>query len=421
MEMMVVLLIVAIVAAASAPMINKKVTSLQGDGDCLWTSENAGISYNSASSDNIAVMIGASDRNIADTKLHIVSNNPTMATFARKNNNTVLRFRLGGSGFSITDSDTDLTGAVVLGTGITQASGTAVVIGQGAGANEASVAVGTTATASSTPSVAIGNHAEASSSGATAVGSWARALHTSSTAIGEGAQTTAANQIVLGTADSTVFIPGTLRVDGNTELGRSEQDGELRIYSNRMGEYYEIQVDAGPAGNRVIGIPTTMRLESDRRLKNVGERFTAGLEEVNKLDLYNYTYKKDEAKTPHVGVIAQDLMKIFPNAVNKGEDGYYRIRMEDMFYAAINSIKELDLKFTEIKEQIKTFLDKVTAVETSVEELKATIATQQETIDAQQKAIEAQQKALDDLTKKVEKLSKKKTAEEPKAEVKVEE
>ena len=85
-------------------------------------------------------------------------------------------------------------------------------------------------------------------------------------------------------------------------------------------------------------------LSSDRRLKYVGNEFTSGLDKIRALKVFNYTYKKDETKTPHVGVIAQDLQKIFPNAVKKGADGFLTIRMEDMFYAVINAIKELDAK-----------------------------------------------------------------------------
>ena len=40
--------------------------------------------------------------------------------------------------------------------------------------------------------------------------------------------------------------------------------------------------------------------------------------------------------------MAQDLEKIFPKAVFKGDDGFLRIRMEDMFYALVNAVKELD-------------------------------------------------------------------------------
>ena len=84
---------------------------------------------------------------------------------------------------------------------------------------------------------------------------------------------------------------------------------------------------------------------SDRRLKYVGKESTNGLKKIKQLKVFNYTFKKDETKTPHVGVIAQDLQKVFPNAVKKGTDGFLTIRFEDMFFAMINAIKELDLKY----------------------------------------------------------------------------
>ena len=90
---------------------------------------------------------------------------------------------------------------------------------------------------------------------------------------------------------------------------------------------------------------------SDRRLKYVGKESTTGLDKVRQLKVFNFTYKKDTTKTPHVGVIAQDLQKVFPNAVQKGKDGFLTIRMEDMFYAVINAIKELDAKITALQKE----------------------------------------------------------------------
>ena len=42
--------------------------------------------------------------------------------------------------------------------------------------------------------------------------------------------------------------------------------------------------------------------------------------------------------------MAQDLKKVFPDAVVTGEDGFLRIRWDDMFFALINSVKQLDNK-----------------------------------------------------------------------------
>ena len=85
-------------------------------------------------------------------------------------------------------------------------------------------------------------------------------------------------------------------------------------------------------------------LRSDIRLKNLESVYTAGLDEINRLKIYNYTYKNDTDKLPRVGVIAQDLKRVFPTAVSKDEKGYYRIRWDEMFYAAINAIKTINSK-----------------------------------------------------------------------------
>lgn len=96
---------------------------------------------------------------------------------------------------------------------------------------------------------------------------------------------------------------------------------------------------------------------SDIRLKDVSGDNTAGLKEINALNVKNYTYKNDKEKTPHVGVIAQDLQKIFPNSVFAAKDGYLKIKTEEIFYAMVNSIKELCTQIQDLTAKI-TGLDK---------------------------------------------------------------
>ena len=237
-------------------------------------------------------------------------------------------------------------------------------------------------------SVAIGQRAQATARKSVAIGPLndginnsrvTSATHRYSTAIGSGAQTTAENQIVLGTDRDTVYIPGNLRVDGNVELGvKADKYVALRINEgladgggwNFFGR--PAFKDGDYSGHRIItlsNITCEAQLKSDRRLKNVGEKYTAGLDELKKLDFYHYTFKKDEAKTPMVGVMAQDLQKVFPDAVTKGEDGYLRIRLEDMFYAVINAVKELDNKICEIVENINGINSKIEKLEKENAEL----------------------------------------------------
>ena len=47
------------------------------------------------------------------------------------------------------------------------------------------------------------------------------------------------------------------------------------------------------------------------------------------------------------------MQKIFPNSVTKGDDGYLRVNREEMFFAMINAIKELDAKFNKNDEKVQ--------------------------------------------------------------------
>lgn len=124
-------------------------------------------------------------------------------------------------------------------------------------------------------------------------------------------------------------------------------------------------------GNKSLGsyISEAIGGTSDIRLKNVGKEFKGGLDEINKLTFYNYTYKRDADKTPRVGVMAQDLQKVFPNAVSENKDGYLYIRKDDMFYAALNAIKDLFKGMTDNSAKIKALEERNAVLEKQVKEL----------------------------------------------------
>lgn len=85
---------------------------------------------------------------------------------------------------------------------------------------------------------------------------------------------------------------------------------------------------------------------SDARLKDVGEPYTMGLNDLAKLNPVHYRYKKDNPRGEpsdkfFVGLIAQDVQKIFPAAVREERDGYLSLDSSELTYALINAVKEL--------------------------------------------------------------------------------
>lgn len=100
------------------------------------------------------------------------------------------------------------------------------------------------------------------------------------------------------------------------------------------------------------GLGGCATITSDERLKENIVLNNDGLEQVLNLVPYNYTYKSDKTKQPQVGVIAQDLQKVFPISVSKGDDGFLRIRWDEMFYGIINAIKTLGAKIETLASEI---------------------------------------------------------------------
>ena len=235
-------------------------------------------------------------------------------------------------------------GSIAIGTGA-KAAGSSLnnkIVGN-------TIAIGTEAVTMHRNSIAIGNEASDSidnigGASAIAIGNRAKASGDDSIAIGNDVTVKQDKVIRIGRTDQIVSIPN-LVITKDLFL----------VHHYGRGYYSQIDTWFGsntPVGNVIYNtnkktwdtVLSDCGVTSDRRLKNVGEVFTGGLEQIKKLEVFNYTFKKDTEKTPRVGVMAQDLQKIFPNAVFKGEDGFLRIRMEDMFYALVNAVKELDAK-----------------------------------------------------------------------------
>ncbi len=215
---------------------------------------------------------------------------------------------------------------------------------------------------------------------------------------GDGNGTICGNRHRMGQYYNDQAVGGTVYLERN-----SEWKNPNRAYGNNVkygiferGDYRSLGTDQPLAHLKGIGGATDGRfgeikssccpnltinaadekdtrgyLTSDARLKNIGDKFTAGLAELKRLNIYNFTFKNDVRKLPQVGVMAQDLKMVFPNAVSKDENGYYQIRWDEMFYAVINSVKELNVRIEKLASKISTDKSRVAALKKDNQELNA--------------------------------------------------
>lgn len=109
----------------------------------------------------------------------------------------------------------------------------------------------------------------------------------------------------------------------------------------------------------VFSAKTTFSTFSDKRLKENIKLAKYGLNEIRKINVYNYNWLAGDTKTPQIGVIAQEVQKIIPESVHvnneKKLNGYLTVDSSWFLFSMINAIKELDSQVLTIKNKLVAY------------------------------------------------------------------
>jgi hypothetical protein len=89
---------------------------------------------------------------------------------------------------------------------------------------------------------------------------------------------------------------------------------------------------------------TSWASSSDERLKNIIEPIANGLQKVNTLRAVIGSYKADETKTRHAFLIAQDLQKVLPEAVDASNPNALGAQYTEVIPLLVAALKELSAK-----------------------------------------------------------------------------
>ncbi|MBR1943785.1 tail fiber domain-containing protein [bacterium] len=95
---------------------------------------------------------------------------------------------------------------------------------------------------------------------------------------------------------------------------------------------------------------------SDRTLKENIRKTKYGIDKLRKVIVYQYNFK--ESKNKSIGVIAQELMKVYPDAVSKtflpNSDGkeYYTVSSDWLIFSLAQAIKDVDNAVVGLQKQL---------------------------------------------------------------------
>lgn len=121
---------------------------------------------------------------------------------------------------------------------------------------------------------------------------------------------------VRSTGDGLNLLTGTSNNSLNIAKATTPSNGDRYIAFGHMnsGNFTDIGSITAVSGGTAVAYNTT----SDFRLKIDNGIYNKGLNTLNQIKIHNYTWKENNTKD--VGVFAQELYKVFPVAVSKGDD-----------------------------------------------------------------------------------------------------
>jgi hypothetical protein len=89
---------------------------------------------------------------------------------------------------------------------------------------------------------------------------------------------------------------------------------------------------------------TSWTANSDINLKDIQGYIENAIESIMELKAIKFNWKSDLTKNTNIGLIAQEVQKVYPELIDKNSDGYLGVRYTELIPVLVQAIKELNAK-----------------------------------------------------------------------------
>jgi hypothetical protein len=151
-------------------------------------------------------------------------------------------------------------------------------------------------------------------------------------------------------------VSGTLTVTGTTTLNSTVTSSAVVNITNNTASTSKttgalvVTGGVGISGALYVGGDITAFDTSDQRLKDNITPIPNALDKVISISGNTFDWnEKSEKDGSDVGVIAQEILEVLPEAVTTRDNGYLAVRYEKIIPLLIEAIKELKVEINELK------------------------------------------------------------------------
>jgi hypothetical protein len=138
--------------------------------------------------------------------------------------------------------------------------------------------------------------------------------------------------------------PVRIGITGGTDVATVYfANSNVGIGTTTPDQLLSVNGDASKTGS------STWATFSDERLKNIKGGFVAGIDELMQISPIRYRYKRDNPigirdQKDHVGVSAQQIERVLPEAVSKNAKGYRLVDTDPIIWTMLNAIKQQEAR-----------------------------------------------------------------------------
>jgi hypothetical protein len=211
-----------------------------------------------------------------------------------------------------------------------------------------SVAMGDNTTAYGIASTAMGRYTIASGTVSTAMGGYTTASGNYSTAMGRSTTASDYGSLVIGrfnSSGSTVTSDATSFDIANTAFVIGNGVGSLNT-----SDAFKVMFNGDATVGNDLTVSGDVVINSDMRLKANILSLGSTLYKLLQIDGKTYTMKRDATKKQKIGLLAQDIEKVFPELVVENK-GVKSVNYQGLVPVLINALKEQQSEIDELKKQ----------------------------------------------------------------------
>ena len=233
-----------------------------------------------------------------------------------------------------------------------------------------STSLGNSTTASGSQSTALGESSTASGYASLATGKSNTASGYNATAMGRASTASGYYSTVIGynatASDFASFVIGQYNSSGSSATSAGSYDVSAPAFvigngtSGTVSDAFKVMFNGDATVSNDLTVSGDVVVSSDARLKSNIVSLGSTLARLLLIDGKTYTMKKDGKQK--IGVLAQDIQKVFPELVTEDSNEMLAVNYQGLVPVLINALKEQDGK---MKEQD----DKISRLEVLVEKL----------------------------------------------------